>query len=251
MRPCSAAWTVPSSAAGSRTRGYQRVQRDRVPARASGVVSASGGRSRSHTSITAAWRSCSRWYACTRFGHLDRADVAQCPDPIARLSSIARMAMSVVDSRLRVLGAVARFEPRDVVDLIEARPRGIAALVEVQRARMRGGETRARRRRYRSSRSVSSSTSWYSTPLPLRSPDSRSGAIAPGPVHLAAAWVASRSSCTSSRTISSRPSPNQRVSAGSSGQLVRRARDLRAEHEQGCRGSPPPARGRRRVSSSG
>ena len=42
----------------------------------------------------------------------------------------------------------------------------------------------------------------------------------------------SRSACTRSRTASSRPAPNQRSSSGVERQLVRGARDLRAQHER-------------------
>ena len=81
----------------------------------------------------------------------------------------------------------------------------------------------------------------YSIDDPLRSPTSRAGGARP-PSTSCPPRGFSRSACTSSRTASSSPAPNQRSSSGVERQLVRRARDLRRAARTGSGGSRPRAR---------
>ena len=92
--------------------------------------------------------------------------------------------------------------------------------------------TRARRRRCRSCARSSASTSWYSTDEPVRSPTPRRGRLLARPSTCAPPRGLSRSACTSSRTASSRPSPNQRSSSGASGSSCAAHATCAREHER-------------------
>ena len=192
-----------------------RVDRNRVPARPRRRALVPAVRDRT-TSITALRRDLLPLVRDHLVAHLDRAEVHhRRPDGVGIAPRDDRDVG--FGARLRVLvGVVVLLEQRDVIARGRARRRGTAGPgADIPRPGARP-RTRGRRRPCR-----------WCAPHRGRSagtrPTIRSAArrrVAGGaparPVHLPPRGF-SRSSCTSSRTASSRPSPNQRSSSGASG----------------------------------
>ena len=103
------------------------------------VTSARSGRSRSHTSITRFVEICLRWYAIT---WLLTSTAPRCTtdSPTARLLLVGDDRDVGLGARHRVLVVVVRLEHRDVLPEVEAVDAVLLALVEVDRAGVRDRE---------------------------------------------------------------------------------------------------------------
>ena len=196
------------------------------------VTSARSGRSRSHTSITALRRDLLALVRDDLVAHLDRAEMhhrrAEHREPF------------FVDDRDVGLGA-------RLGVLV-----GVVVLAEHTRRdrAVSSSSTRYCRPwcRYTAPGCATANTRASSTVPIVRSssrsiepvlerragaqPDVARGRSLARPVHASRRAASGGRRARASRTASSRPSPNQRSSSGASGQLVRRARDLGAQHER-------------------
>ena len=164
--------------------------------------------------------------------HLDRAEVHHRRRRAARTASSSTIAMSV-SVRGWVYSSASSYwlEQRDVVDACRARRRGTAGPgAGTPRPGARPRSTRA------SStvpivRSSSRSMRRYSSDDPLRSPTSRAGERSPAQ-YIFPPRGFSRSSCTSVAHGVVEPVAEPALVVGRERELVRRARDLRAQHER-------------------
>ena len=215
------------------------------------VTSARSGRSRSQTSITPLVEICLRWYATTwlRTSTAPRCTVGRAELRAAVLGDDRDVGLG---ARLRVLvGVVVRREHRDVIAQVELVDAVLPTLVQVDRAGMRDreharvvdGADRALARRASIEPVLDRRTA--------AEPDARrAGGRSPRPVHLPAArreQVGVHE--LAHRVVEAVAEPAFVV--GRERELVRRARDLRAQHERVLRVHDRALGQRGRVSSAG